>query len=411
MAQQAVAAPGRLAVFSSLRYRDFRLLWLGVLFTSSGQWMEQVAMGWLILELTDSPFMLGAKMFFRSIPLLFFGSIGGVAADRIDRKKMMIIGQIAIMVIIFVLAVLTVTGLVNIWHVFIASFLTGTAWSFMIPVRQAMVPDLVEKKDLMNAIALNSAAFQMTRILGPAVAGFLVGMVGVGGAFFVQTAAYTLVILFVVLMRIPDTLSSARHSSMWHNLREGFQYVGKNRNVLALLLLALFPMIFGMPYTSIMPVFARDVLDIGASGLGILMAAPGIGALAAALTLAGLKNFKRKGLLLLVGATMFGVTLIAFALTSWLPLALVFLVFVGLSNVSFMATNNTLLQTIVPNEVRGRVMGIYSLDMGLVPFGGLIAGSMASLFGAPAALAIMGAVLAIFVIIIGIKVPSIRQLE
>lgn len=411
MTHQAVTTARPTNIFSSLRHRDFRLLWISVLFTSSGQWMEQVALGWLVFEMTDSAFMLGAVMFCRAVPFLIFGSIGGVIADRIDRRNMMAVGQAVLTLLILLLSILIIFQWIQVWHVFVIAFSTGIVWSFLMPVRQALVPDLVGKDDLMNAISLNSAAFQATRIFGPALAGFLVGAIGVGGTFLFETAAHMAVIFIVLAMRVPANTSSARHASMMQNLGEGFQYVLKSPVVLSLLLLAMFPMVFGMPYATLMPVFARDVLNIGASGLGILMSAPGIGALAAALTLAGLNNFKKKGWLLLAGACLFGVFLVAFAVTAWLPLALFFLVMLGLSSITFMAVNNTLLQTIVPNEVRGRVMGIYSLDMGLVPFGSLLAGGIASIYGAPAALAFMGAALAIFVVIMAIMVPALRKLE
>jgi len=397
--------------FSSLRHRDYRFLWFSIVMASAGQWVEQIALSWLVYDMTNSPLMLGVVNGIRAVPFLVFGPLGGVVADRVDRKKLMIASQTSIMVIAFITAILVFTNLIQVWHILVLSVLVGIVWSFNMPVRQAMLPSLVPEKDLMNAIALMSAGFNITRIVGPALAGLLVGVVGIAGCFIIEGIAYIGVVGMAAAMKVPNSDGSARNATVRQNLMEGFRYIKNNQTVFNLIMLALIPMLIAMPYATLMPVFARDVLEIGVSGLGLLMSAPGIGALVGTLALASLGGFRRKGWLLVFSGIALGVTLFLFAVTSWVPLALLFLVGVGGASITFLALINTMLQLMVPDELRGRVMSVYMLDMGLMPLGSLVAGAIADATTASFTVALMGALCSLMILGIAIKSPGVRRLE
>ncbi|MCX6023824.1 MAG: MFS transporter, partial [Chloroflexi bacterium] len=299
----------------------------------------------------------------------------------------------------------------EVWTLFAFTLLTGVAWSFNMPVRQALVPVLVPKEDLLNAFALNSAGFNLTRIVGPTLGGLLIAWFGASNNFLLQAIVYFGVIVMVMQMRVPPPAPAKANRSVGGDLAEGLRYVWADKTVLTLMLLALIPMVFSMPYVSLMPVFAKDVLSVGPEGLGLLMAAPGLGALAGTLTLASLGNFKRKGLLLITAITLLGIFLVLFSQSPSLPMAMFFLVGVGACQIAFMATNNTLLQTIIPDALRGRVMSIYMLDQGLMPLGSMFAGVMASGMGAPFAVTVMGSFVLLLAVLSGVLIPRIRRME
>lgn len=409
----------RLSTFTSLRYRDYRLLFFSIMFTSAGQWMEQIALSWLAYEMTDSPFMLGAINGMRAIPFLVLGPWAGVAADRMDRKKLMVLSQGYVMVLTGLMTVLIISGLLEVWHLFAFTLLNGAGWSFTQPVRQTLIPNLVPRKDLMNAVALQSAAFNSTRVLGPTAAGIILASLGAEGVFAIKTGLYVFIIGLLVLIHVPALPARDMSKSAGHELMEGFRYIWKNEVVFWLILLALIPMLFAMPFQTLMPVFARDVLDVGPQGFGILVSASGVGALAGTLTVASLSGFQRKGLLLLGSGTGLGIALVLFAQSSaWmaareliiLPVALLVLVFVGGFQMTYMSMTNTLLHMNITDEVRGRVMSIYMLDHGLTPLGSLFAGTMASLFSAPLAVTVMGLSCVGLAAVALVRVPRIRTL-
>lgn len=405
------ASSFKLSTFSSLRHRDYRYLWLGVLFSGCGQWIQQVTLSWMVYDMTGSAVQLGAINGMRSIPFLISGPLAGVAADRWDRKTIMAASQALLLVTSLAMALLIMTGLIEVWHLYAFTLITGVSWSFNMPVRQALVPALVPKEDLLNAVALNSAAFNMTRIVGPSLGGLMIAWFGVANNFLAQAVVYGGVVAMIMMMNVPALARGGIKKSMGGDLKEGLSYVWNEKPVLTLMLLALIPMVFSMPYVSLMPMFARDVLNSGPEGLGLLMAAPGIGALVATFTLASLQNFRRKGLLLISAVTMLGFFLILFSQSSWMPLSLALLTLVGACQISFMATNNTLLQLLVPDELRGRVMSIYMLDQGLMPLGSLFAGVMAAGMGAPFAVTVMGAIVVVLALGAFVRVPAIRRME
>lgn len=411
-----VSAPARrrtfglhITTFSPLRHRDYRLLWFGTLFSSSGQWIQQVSIGWLTYAVTGSPFLLGVVNGLRSLPLLVLGPFGGVAADRLERKRLMLLTQLFLMTVTAIFATVVFSGNAHVWNIALFSLLTGVAWAFNMPVRQSLVPNLVPREELMGALALNSAGFNLTRIIGPSLAGLLIATIGIGGNFMLQAFAYLGVAAMVVQMHVPPHQSRSRDTSVGRNLAEGARYVWRHPTLRAQMTLALVPVVVAMPYISLMPIFAKDVLHLGPGGFGILMAAPGIGAVAGTLTIASLGNVERKGLLLFGSLIGLGVTLVLFALSRSLPLSLALLVLTGGFQMTYMTTNQTVLQLSTPDALRGRVMGIYMLNQGLLPLGSLVAGTLADIWSAPLAVALMGGAVVLLAATAFVLLPSMRS--
>jgi MFS transporter, DHA1 family, staphyloferrin A biosynthesis exporter len=408
---QAPSPRSRLRTFSSLRHADFRYLWVGTLFMSAGQWIQQVTLGWLLYDLTGSSVLLGLLNGLRALPFLIASPIAGVAADRMDRKKLILVTQYVLVTTTIGMGVLVGVGFLQVWHLFAFTVITGITWAFVDPVRQTLVPALVPREDLMNAVALNSAAFNLTKIIGPSLGGTLIVVSGATGNFFVQSLAYLGVLASVYWMTIPPTPTEARQSSAMANLKEGLVYVWSNPSVFALMATALVPRIFAVPYQILMPVFQKDVLKVGPEGLGMLLAAPGLGAMLAGLMLATLANrVRRQGVLMLVSLVSLGVVMNLFSQTTSFPLAILALVAVGSCQVFYMATTNTMLQVIVPDHLRGRVMSIYALDRGLMPVGALIAGISAHVIGAPATVSYMGLVVVLLAILVAWRAPVVRDI-
>jgi MFS family permease len=408
-AEPATAPPrAGLQTFSSLRHRNYRLLWFGTLFSSSGQWIQQVSLGWLTYQVTGSPFLLGAVNGFRSLPLLLLGPFGGVAADRLDRRRLMLSTQLFLMAVTAVFATLVVTGKAQVWNIILFTLLTGVAWAFNMPVRQSIVPHLVPRQDLMNAVALNSAGFNVTRIVGPSLAGLLIAGIGIAGNFYLQALAYVGVATMVWQMHFPTIPSARNDVSVLRTLAEGGRYVWHHPTLRTQMALALIPVVVALPYVSIMPVFAKDVLHLGPGGFGVLMAAPGVGAVIGTLTVASVGNVPRKAPLLFGSLLALGVALILFSQSRLVPLSILLLVLVGGFQMTYMTTNQTLLQTSTPDEFRGRVMGIYMLNQGLLPLGSLFAGTLADIWSAPVAGTVMGGSVLLLSALAYLRMPAMR---
>ena len=376
--------------FSSLKHRDYRLLWGGTIFSSSGRWIQQVSLGWLAYVLTQSPLILGVVNGVLALPMLLLGPLGGVITDRVDRRLLMLWTQVWLMVTAFIFATMVAGQWVQLWSLYLFTFLMGAGWAFNQPVRQSLVPNVVPRKDLMNAVALNSAGFNITRIVGPALGGLLIAWITIAGNFYLQGLAYLGVAVMIYMMHVPPNPRAAREEHLTTNLWDGIRYVWAHKPILMQVMLALVPVLMAFPYISLMPIFAEDIYGVGAAGLGLLMAVPGIGAVIATLAMASFGEFKHHGTILCLSIIVQGVGLVAFALAGNFVLALAFLVVVGGAQMSFMVTNNTLLQILTPDEFRGRVMGLYMLNQGLMPLGSLFAGIVAEGVGAPLAVAIMG---------------------
>jgi predicted MFS family arabinose efflux permease len=401
----------RLGTFSSLRHVNFRYLWFGTLFMSGGQWIQQVTLGWLLYELTGSSILLGALNGLRVLPFLIASPIAGVAADRMNRRGLILGTQYVLMATAVAMGIIIASGYLQIWHLFVFTLITGCAWAFVDPVRQSVIPNVVPKSDLMNAIALNSSAFNLTKILGPSLGGLLILWFGSAGNFFVQGLAYAAVLVAMYWIEVPPTPGDARRSSALANLKEGLVYVWSNPIVFALMTAALVPRVFAIPYQTLMPVFQKDVLGVGPEGLGMLLAAPGVGAIFAGLFLATLANrIRHQGFVLLGSLILLGVMLNVFSWTRSFPMALLALVGIGVFQILYMATTHTLLQVIVPDQLRGRVMSIYALDRGLMPAGALVAGISSHYVGAPMTVSYMGIVVIVLALLLVWRAPVIRNI-
>jgi MFS family permease len=412
-----VPAPGpsafetwKRSTFASLASPNYRLLFQGSYATQIGMWMQQVAFGWLVLDLTNSPFYLGLAGFFRALPMLVISPFGGVLADRLERRKLLVVSQAAMMAFSAVLAFMVAAHIAKPWHLLVASFLMGTSMSMNMPARQALVSQLVTKEQLPSAIALNSMSMNSSRIIGPSLAGLLIGAIGIAGCLFLQAVGYVWSIFNVLAIQVPGQDQKARKASIMQNLLEGFRYCYEEKTVFAMLSLAALTTIFGMPYMQLLPAFARDVLGIGASGLGVMMTAVGVGALIGSVAIASVGSAKSRGTILLAAAGAFGLSLCLFALTRTPALALLLLAFAGLANAVLMALNQTIIQQVVPDHLRGRVMSVYMVTFGLMPLGTLPAGIIAQARGVPAAIFLGGLICYVGALWVYFFRPSFRTI-
>ena len=369
------------AVFAALRHRNFRLFLTGQFISLCGTWMQTIAQGWLVLHLTNSAFAVGLVTALGSLPILLFSLYGGVIADRVNKRRFILVLQSLMLVEALTLGVLTALDLITVQWVMGLAVFFGFLTAFEMPARQAFVAEIVDREDLMNAIALGSSAFNLARVIGPALAGVLIATLGLSACFFANAASYLAVIASLVRMRVPDGRVPTM-TPLWTALREGFSYVFGKRWPRALVIIVTTFSIFGFSFMPLMPVFARDALGLDATGFGAMVAAIGVGALAAAFFMAAFGGRVRQSRLVLGSSILFGVVLIAASLAPhfWSAVVL-FTLCGGVMALSGIAAN-TMLQTEAPDELRGRVMGFYSfMVLGLAPFGSLQAGWVAEHFG------------------------------
>lgn len=395
MARQTTPPQRRVDTFRAFSHRDYRLYWAGMIISQTGSWMQVLGQQWLVLQLTNSPLWLGVIGFCSSIPVLLFSMVAGVVCDRVNKRHLILLTQIAATIQALVLAILTSTGKVQIWHVAACALALGTINAFDRPARQTFVVELVGKDDLVNAIALNSTIFNGSRIFGPAIAGIMIAIpqIGPAGAFYINAISFVAVIIGLLMMDHKPPQAPVRSQSVRTDIVEGLSYARTNSLVYTLMLMASITSVFGMSYNTMMPIMAKDVLKVGASGQGVMMTCVGVGALVGSLALASFSNTRRKGMIFLGANLLFPPTLIVFALSRSFPLTLVTLLVLGFAMIVQNAMTNTLLQTEVPDHLRGRVMGLYNLTFnGMTPFGSLQAGVVANAFGAPAALLVGGIV-------------------
>jgi len=397
-------------MFRSFRYRDFALFWTGNFLSNVGTWMQNLALGWLILVRTNSPFLLGLNGFLGSAPSLVFSLPGGAIADRMNRRKLMIVTQTAMMLLALILAALTSFRVIKIGEILTISFLAGLASALNNPAYQALVPDLVEREDLVNAIALNSAQFNMSRTVGPTLAGLALGSLGAAGCFYLNTVSFLALIIALLAITVPSH-PVQEGPTVWGAMLEGLRFVGRNRPIIILLSVPSFLSLLGLPFIILMPVFARDLLRVGASGLGYLMGGAGLGAVVAALTLATRNNAEHKGRFILGSATVFSLALILLARAHSFWWAFFLLVVLGVTMVGTLTLTNTTLQVISPPEMRGRIMSLYNLSLlGLAPLGSLQAGAVAQVLGTRFAVALGGAVCLVYFLILLLLLPRLRRL-
>lgn len=402
------ASRGVVDVYPALGHRAFVLYWTGTLISLTGFWMQVLAQNWLVLMLTGSPLMLGLVGAVWAAPNLALSLVGGALADRVDRRRLLVATRTFGAVAALTIAALVFTGVIQVWHVFLIAGLMGVVSAFDMPTSQALVPSLVGTKHLASAIALISAAFNGTRIVGPSVAGVMVATVGIGGCYLVSGVAALSMVGALLVIRAPSH-SVGRSSGLFRHVREGLGYVQADDVKVTLLGLLLLSSLFGMAYPTMLPLFARDVFGAGPEGYGALMTATGVGSLGGTLVVATFTVVRGSGRLVIGALIAFGVTLVAFASSQSFVLSLALMAVVGLANAVFSTLATTLLQGRLDDEYRGRVMSVFSLVMSAMPLAGLQAGAIASAFGAPTALAVNGLVVAIGGGLVALFVPSIRR--
>ena len=411
LAPAAIAMP---RVLRALRNPQYRYFWLGNFLSNVGTWMQNVAQGWLVLELSNSAFWLGVVGFAASAPMLVFSLVGGVIADRVDRRRMLIRTQTAMMVFAFIMAGLSYARIINVPEIVLLAFATGVAMSLNMPSYQALVPQLVPREDLTNAIGLNSAQFNLSRIIGPSIGGFVMAWLGVSTNFLLNGISFLALLVVLVRMKLPAPEPDDSSATMWQRLAEGFRYVLDHQEMSALLTLVALASIFGIPYLMFMPYFARDVLNVGPRGLGLLLAFSGFGSLGAATTVAylGVTGLRRSGRLLVASGSVFFVSVIVFTFSRNFYASCGLLALAGYSTILMVAIVNTLLQHLSADEMRGRVMSIYIMALlGFAPVGSLIAGSLSGVVGAPHAIAGMSALALIGTLALYFVRPELRGLN
>ena len=404
-------------MFRALSHRNFRLFWTGALLSNVGTWMQAVAQGWLMLELTNSAFWLGLDAFVATIPGLMFTLIGGVFADLVDRRRLLLMTQVVAGFAALGLAILVATNVVNRWMVLSFSFVTGCCMALASPSFLAMTYDLVGREDLPNAIAMNSTQFQLSRVVGPALAGVAFRVFGLAGCFFANAVSFIAVVGSLMMVRQERHLTAAAHSvrdrrALWRDLTEGFSYVRNRPRVSSLLMLSAVNSLFGAPYFAMVPIYARDIFDLGETGLALMMGTAGAGAFGGALLVAYLGDFRRKGQFVLGGAIVFGICISNFALSTNLTHSLMFLFGLGFALVVSVAITNTLLQKLVTDQMRGRVMSMFIMSfMGTMPIGNLVAGALSKRYGPQKILAVGGLVVTLFAATVAIFNKRLRQLH
>ncbi len=374
--------------FAALRHRNFRLFLSGQAVSLIGTWMQSLAQGWLVLKLTNSPFYLSLVQAMSSLPILFFSLVGGVIADRVDKRRLLLLTQTLSLVLALALGVLVSLGQVRLWHVLVIAGLLGIVNTFDVPSRQSFIIEMVGREDLMNGIALNSAVFNGARIIGPAIAGILISVVGIALCFYLNALSFVAIIIMLAVMRFENVQERPKPRPMLGELREGLAYVRSTPLVLYFTLMVSITSLFAIPYIALMPIFARDILHTGAKGLGMMMGCAGVGALAGALSLATFGGRGRKGVTAFATAFISSLAILGFSLSRSPLLSYALLVVIGWGMITQLATVNTSIQQVVPDELRGRVMSLYVLVfLGFVPIGNLIFGTLAHYFGTPDAVA------------------------
>lgn len=405
----------RWRTFAALRHREFRLLWAGQATTSIARWMDQVARGWLMYELTNSPVQLGLVQGVQALPLLLLSPLAGSVADRYPRKQQVIMAQGLASLLYMILALLILTGRIRPWHVYATACGIAILQAFQQPARAAMVADAVPPHHLTNAIGLNSIGFNVARSTGPALAGILIATLGTASAYLVQAGCYLLAVVWTLQLRPPARLaastSAAPTLSLGQSILEGWAFSWQQLPVRTGLLITMGASLFIMPFTTLLPVFARDLLGVGATGQGSLLTAMGLGALVSAVLIASLGDQASRGLFMLGGVTLYGMSVVAFAASHAFWLSLGLMVLTGLAHVSSYALVQTVIQTYSPSALRGRTMALFHMSEVVVTLGSMLAGTLAALIGARWAAATMGTAGALLTITLGITLPYARRIR
>ena len=398
--------------FIALKYPNYRLWFIGQIVSLVGTWMQATAQGYLIYQLTKSDAFLGYVSFANGLPVLLFTLYGGVIADRIPRRRLIVITQTSMMVLAFILAALTFTNLVQPWHIIVLAFLLGTANAFETPARQSFVSEMVDRKDMTNAIALNSTMFNIGTVVGPAVAGLIYAWLGPGWCFTINGISFIAVIFALLLMKLSGILSTPSGNSAFKELKEGVVYAVQDKTIRALLINLGVVGIFGFGLLTLLPAWAVDVLKGDVTTNGLLLSARGIGSLIGALMIAYIGSRGTRGKIWAIGYFFSPIFFILFAFVRWIPLSLAIMVCVGWAVMAMINTTNALVQSHVPDQLRGRVMGVYSLVfMGGSPMGSLIAGTVANKIGEPITVIVFSSIMMVIFIITYFMRPFMRKLN
>ncbi len=401
--------PRRVGTFASLHNRDFRFLLAGTMGTQVGSWSQTIGQGWLIHEMTHSAMQLGLVSFLRGIVMLLASPFGGLVCDLLDRRRVVIGGTLLAAANAIILTILVASGSVEVWHLYVLAGIDGALNALNQPARQALVYDVAGKQELTNAVALSSVGSNIMRVIGPSLGGALIGTTGIASCFLFQAICYVFSALISLFIR-PIRQASRRMASLAESLLGGFTYARHNRGVVLLLLVAAIPSLLVYPYVGFVPVFASDVLHVGAFQYGVLMTAVGVGSIPGAFVAANMTHTRRKGLLMVLTAAGYQAMVVAFALSHQFLLAFGCLVVAGVSNSIQNTLNATLVQFSVSDEYRGRVSALYFMTSGLTPFGSLAMGGLIALSGAPMAVAGFAAVATLLTVALGVFSPRTRAM-
>jgi MFS family permease len=414
-AEQSPPARPRISArqtFSALRHRDYNLWFRGQIVSLMGTWMQQTAQGYLVYQLTGSPVYLGYVGFATGVPAWLFTLYGGVVADRVEKRKLLIATQTSMMLLAFVLAGLVFSGLVQPWHIVALAFLLGIANAFDAPARLSIVSEMVSREDMTNAIALNATMFNTGSAIGPAVAGVAYALVGPAWCFMLNGLSFIAVIVALLMIRPTPRRAASARVSAWADLLEGLRYIVRDPAIRTLIVLVGVTSLFGISSSTLFPAWAVEVLGGDATTTGLLQSARGVGARVSALMIASLGRFDFKGKLLTLGTIAFPALLLIFAQLRWLPLVLLVLMLSGIAIILIMNVANALVQSLAPDALRGRIMSVYSLTFfGLMPIGALWAGAAAEAVGEPAAVMIGAGVSLVFAVLLWLVAPWLRRLE
>jgi MFS family permease len=376
---------------SSLRHRDFRLLFFGTSLSHVGDFIQAMAQSWLVWTMTGSPFLLGVVGFCQALPRLLLGAVGGAIVDRVERRRLLVSTQILAMIQAFVFWGLVYLDQIQFWHVMVLVLFLGTVNAVNQTARHSLINNLVPRDDLMNAIALNSSMANLAKIAGPSLGGILISVIGVAGCLFVNAVSFLAIIVTLLVMVFPAARSkTADEAPFWEEVREGYRFLRGQRRLFAIILLTYGVALVGTPYSRFLPVFATDVLHAGPSTFGVLLAAPGVGAVAAGLGIASLGRLRRRFHFVAMSVYAFSLFLILFSFCRSLPLSILFLVLVGASNIAFRSVANSVVQMETPPHLLGRMLSLFFMDKGMWSFGTLFIGSVAHVVGTPNAIAISG---------------------
>jgi MFS family permease len=407
----------RLRAFDALSHRQFRLIWYSQIFTGMATWMDQVARGWLIYELTNSAFQLGLVRGVQAIPILLLSPLAGSAADRYSRKMQVMVALVVDALLYGAVALLIFSGNIQPWHVYVTAFGMSIVWTFQQPSRAAMIGDAVPIGHLTNAIGLNSIVFNVARSGGPALAGLLIAMFGTGGSYLAQAVFYLFAMIWTAQLRSPPSPleglggRSGHGESFRDSIIEGWKFSWRNEAVRASLLIVTSASLFVIPFMTLLPVFARDILGVGATGQGLLLSAMGVGALSSSVLIASIGDRLPRINLMLGGVTAYGIIIVAFAASPWLNLSVVLMVIVGIVHVTSHALAQIVIQTYSPAEFRGRTMALFHMTHVVLLAGGILIGALSSLIGAEWAVASMGAAGALTMGAIYIALPRARHIR